>query len=283
MNFTDLCDQHGMDYRVERPGWVNTQCPLCHKRPYLGYNLRGRYANCWSCGRVPMVQVLYFITGLPEAECYRLLGELPRTAEPWEKKVAKGTLVRPQGLGELGTLHKQYLRERRFDPDTTVRRYGISAIGILGGMLKWRIYIPVFYKGEEVSWTTRAIGSMLPKYYSASDDQSAIPIDHLIYGIDECQKVIILVEGPVDVWRIGSGAAALLGQRTSPAQLEQLSRFPVRVVCFDSEPGAQERARKLANDMSVFDGVTHRVELESKDPGEATHEEIKELRREFGL
>ncbi len=54
----------------------------------------------------------------------------------------------------------------------------------------------------------------------------------------------------------------------------------MRVVCFDAESKAQERARRLADDLSPYGGVTTNVVLESgKDPAEASPKEIKQLRK----
>jgi hypothetical protein len=287
MNFTDILTEHRVEYHNQRPGWQNFLCPYCQKDPYMGYNQRGRYVHCWNCGRHPIWETVHIITGLGLQECFKLIDELPREIETWEKARPKGKTTLPPGLDEMGDQHKAYLRTRRFSPPLLRHQYDLRGLGIAAGQLKWRIWIPIYYRSETASWTTRAIGNKEPRYWAATDEQSAIPIENLLYGVDACRSAIILVEGPVDVWAVGPGAAAVMGLRTSPAQLEQISRFPLRVILFDSEDKAQERAAKLAADLSVFPGVTHQVTLENgKDAAECHttemgRSEIQALRKEF--
>lgn len=287
MNITDLLDEYRIPYHSEgrgtRPGWINMRCVFCEKDPYLGYNLAGRYFNCWNCGPKYLPLTIQLLTGLEPAEIYKIIGDLPREHYTWEVKERKNqALQMPDGLN-FGPLHREYLKNRGFDPFAVLVQWKINGIGPHGGNLKWRLFIPVFLRGEMVSWTTRAIGkSQQPRYWSATDEQSILPITSLIYGVDACRNAIILCEGPIDAWAIGSGAAALCGLRVSPAQMDQLSKFPVRVVCFDSEPVAQERAKKLCEDLSIFEGRTVNITLESgKDAAAAKKEEILALREDY--
>ena len=92
---------------------------------------------------------------------------------------------------------------------------------------------------------------------------------------------MVVVEGPFDAMRIGPGAVAVMGTGWSRAQLLAISKFPVRAVVFDSEPEAQERARRLCHDLSVFEGKTSRIQLDAADPGSASKAEITRLRKYF--
>ena len=73
--------------------------------------------------------------------------------------------------------------------------------------------------------------------------------------------------GTVDVHRLGNltitGAQSVagghilldggtLGVGYSRAQLLRISKYPLRAVCFDSEPAAQERARQLCEELGDF-------------------------------
>jgi DNA primase len=96
------------------------------------------------------------------------------------------------------------------------------------------------------------------------------------------RHAVIVCEGPIDAWTIGPGAVATCGLGYTRSQLMELSQFPVRVVCFDREPAAQKRARRLARQLQVFPGETHVVELETgKDANECQRNEIMELRKQF--
>ncbi len=72
-----------------------------------------------------------------------------------------------------------------------------------------------------------------------------------------------------------------MGVVYSQEQLILMSKFPVRVIAFDSEPEAQRRADKLCRELAGFGGKTLRVELKADDPGSATDKEIKQLRGKF--
>lgn len=150
-------------------------------------------------------------------------------------------------------------------------------------ILSWRIYIPILWKGRRVSWTSRAIGNVSQRYYSASADQEEINHKHLVYGMDFCRSSIVIVEGPADVWAIGPGAGALFGTAFTPAQIRKLIDIPYRYICFDSSPDAQREATKLAEALSVFPGVTENLLLDAKDPGEASSKELNSIRRHAKL
>jgi hypothetical protein len=288
MDFRELLERHRIVFhdsgKMTRPGWLNFACPYCRRDPYMGYNLRGRYVHCWSCGRHALWHALHRLTGLPEKECVLLVCELPREAERWEGWVRhQGVLKLPMGSGPLQPVHSKYLSDRGFDAKVLIQRYSLLATGMISDVgYRWRIVIPVFCKGEMVSWTTRAIGDVEVRYRAAEDERSRIPIENLIYNVDTCTNAIVLVEGPADVWAGGDGFGALFGMRASPAQLEQLSRFAVRVVCFDNEDQAQERATVLCRDLAPLGGKTVRVRLGSgKDLAEARDHEIETLRRKY--
>ena len=72
---------------------------------------------------------------------------------------------------------------------------------------------------------------------------------------------------------------AVFGLNVSDSQTEMLSRISRRVVCFDSEPVAQRAAKKLAKNLLCFPGRTELVQLDSPDPGSATEEEVRKLRK----
>lgn len=289
MEFTELLTQfrvlHHASGSKTREGWVNFRCPFCGKDPYMGYNVRGRYVNCWSCGKHDLYHTIQLLTQALPADCHRFIAELPIWLSALEPLVPRGFIERPWGAGPLAYAygHRDYLIKRGFDPDVISSLWDVEAIGQCGeSLLRWRLFIPICLRGEIVSWTTRAVGNKEPRYLSAKDNQSAIPIEQLVYGIDYVRGTAIICEGPLDAWAIGPGAVALCGLRTSPSQLEQLSRIPRRVVCFDAEPVAQTRARKLMADLSVFDGETINLCLETgKDPAEASKEEIRLIRRKY--
>ena len=102
-----------------------------------------------------------------------------------------------------------------------------------------------------------------------------------MYGEDYARHSITIQEGPTDAWNTGPGAVATLGTGYSEAQVNRMVKYPIRAVCFDNNPIAQKRARKLCNDLAVFPGVTSNIKLNSEDAGSATKKEIYKIRKEF--
>jgi DNA primase len=172
---------------------------------------------------------------------------------------------------------------RGFDPGKVIETWGVRGIGITAA-LSWRLWIPIHYKGEVVSWTTRGLGSGRSRYMTAKPSQEKMHHKELLYGEDYCDphRGVIVHEGPIDVWATGEGSVATMGLTYTKAQVLRLAKYPVRAVCFDAEPAASRRASQLATALADFPGTTHIVHLESgKDPAEITFLEREQLRRKF--
>ena len=164
-----------------------------------------------------------------------------------------------------------------------MRLWDIKATGNMG-QFAWRIFIPIMLNGKQVSWTTRAIGSSLPRYKSAKPKEEIVEHKHLLYGEDCVRHSVIVVEGPLDAWAIGPGAVALMGLSYTAEQVTRIAKYPIRTVCFDREPKAQIVADKLAGELSCFPGETQSVGLVTgDDPATADVEEVRELRKKFLL
>ena len=246
----------------------------------MGFNLESKYVHCWACGSHGLVQTLSEILNISYGKCKELLDSI--ITERIEKQEHKGKLVLPSGIGKLRNAHRNYLEQRRFDPDTLQKIWNIKGIG-QAGAYSWRIFIPITFEGKVVSWTTRSISRnpKVKRYITASKFQSSMPVKSILYGEEYVKHVIFINEGPTDVWNIGKGAVATLGTSYTQIQVNRMAQYPVRVICFDSEYMAQKRAKKLCDDISVFPGDTYNVVLDAKDPGSASKKEINRLRKEF--
>jgi DNA primase len=108
-----------------------------------------------------------------------------------------------------------------------------------------------------------------------------MPHKSLLYGEDLARKTIIINEGPTDAWAIGPGAVATLGTSYSLSQVSKMVEFEKRIVCFDNEPAAQARARKLCADLSAFPGSTENCILDADDAASASRKELKLLRQTY--
>lgn len=288
MNIIDLLNEFRIDHRTEghehcRSGWVQVDCPFCSPgsgRFRLGINITYMYANCWTCGARSLQAVLKSMLGAKWPDAKGLVqGLRPERRE--ERPAHSGKYTEPKGVTGLLTPHKVYLRRRGFDPTDLERLWHIRSIGI-AVELSWRIFIPIIRHGQAVSWTTRTIGKGAHgKYISAKPEQETVPHKHVLYGEDYCRHGIVVCEGPIDVWAVGPGAVATFGIDNLSEQVERISRYPVRAICYDNEKDAQRRAQELANRLSVLPGDTYNIVLDSKDPGEAQQKEIRRIRKEI--
>lgn len=273
---------HGSHHHVTE-GWVGIDCPFCSPgsgRARLGIHLGGLHANCWQCGVVSLTEALVTATNRSYHAVRRLLGGVPH--ERLEKAyAARGKLVLPKGIGDLHPAHIRYLRGRGLDPDYVARVWGVRGIGQAAPRLRWRLFVPITFRGDVVSWTTRAIGGEGPRYVSAQPNEEALPHKTLLFGHDLARHAVIICEGPFDAVRVGPGAVALFGLSYTRPQVARLAQFPVRAVCLDSSFEAQAVARKLCRDLLPFPGATYRVELDAADPGSASDKEVRALRRRF--
>lgn len=287
MRFEDILTENGIEvapdnHEHKRAGWVNFDCPYCavYKHYRMGYNTRGHYLNCWACGRHGIAETLRELLGDKYRSIVGNLNDLE--VSPREEKAPRGKLVVPKNIAPLGHAHCEYLRNRGFNPKKLHKLWEIKGIG-LSSSLAWRIFIPIFHKGVMVSWTTRSIVDRhKDRYISAGSNEEAVNHKELLYGEDYCRMSVLVVEGPTDVWRIGPGSVCTFGTTFSMAQVAHISRYPRRAICFDRESTAEKRARELSDRLSVLPGETYLVTLETgKDPGEASQEEIMEIRKRF--
>jgi hypothetical protein len=285
MKFEEILRQHNVPlapagHRHGSDGWVNFDCPHCGRgtrKFHMGYNVAYGYLNCRRCGRHPTTPTVALACGLAAGAAAALIRGVPRITAPHVRPV--GRLALPPGIGELQFPHRAYLRKRGFNDREVEKLWGVRGIGI-AARLPWRIWIPIYQHGEMVSWTTRAITDAVERrYMGAGQAEEAVPAKEVLYGSDYCQHGCIIHEGPTDVWATGPGAVCTLGTAYSRAQAAAMSRFLIRAICFDNEPEAQRRARRLCDELAVFPGETFNVVLTGKDPASAPRGEIHYLRR----
>lgn len=266
-------------------GWVGAVCPWCDRgagRPGLGFPINGHgRGNCWRCGPHSLYETLVAY-GTEPKRAYELAGGQDRG--PAVSAAPRGKLELPAGVGPLLPVHRNYLAGRGFDPDELVERWGIGGIG-LAVHFAFSVYIPIYQDGEQVSWNTRVASDAVPhtqRYRGARRDQEAVPRGEVLYGEEYCRHGVVVHEGPTDVFATGPGSVCTAGLGFSRGQVRRLARFPLRAICFDAEPGAQRRARKLADQLASMPGETFVVQLTTgKDSASADDSEVAELRKRF--
>jgi DNA primase len=292
LNIIDFCREHGIEFREPgqhhhcTDGYINIDCPRCSPgsgKFRLGWNVRGGFFHCWSCGKLSTISIWAELSGRSYKQVRQLFKDSATDDVSYEPPRPPGKLKLPRGIKHLQGPHIKYLTKRGFSSlqIADLQTYWkIQGIDWHNPALAWRIFIPVIIDGETISWTTRAIGDSNPRrYITARDDQQKFSIKDVLYGVDYCQHSIVVVEGPIDVWKIGPGAVALMGLDYSQSQLYEISRFRNRYICLDSTNEAQDVARRLCNEIKSFPGNTFNIRLRTgKDPGECSDEELKKIR-----
>lgn len=282
-----LLDTFGVESRAEghhhcRPGWIQIDCPFCGQGSdgfHMGWNLHFNYVNCWRCGKHSVIETLAKLSGLSFAECKTAVSQLETKAIPKAERPT-GKLVLPKGRRPLEKAHITYLRRRGFDPDELVRLWGLEGIGI-ASRLQWRIFIPIHLRSEIVSWTTRSIGEQGLRYVSASPHEESVAHKSLLYGEQYCRHKIVVVEGCPDTWTIGPGCVGTCGIGFSIRQVQRIAKYPVRAICFNSEPIAQQRAHELCALLEPYPGETFNVVLDGNDANTSSKKDIRRIRKHF--
>ena len=288
-NMVDLLNHFRVEYLTEgdrhcRPGWVQLRCPWCQSdKWHLGICIANNFANCYACGP-------HWLGGLnqpglwcsEERSAFNYVKGMPQT-RPIDTQESTGRYKEPKGVKSNPThYHIDYLKQRGFDLAGVSKNVAYQVHRDCPLILSHRIFIPIFLDERPVSWTTRSIATDDPcPYMSAKKIHERVPGKSILYGEQYAGDNVIVHEGPFDVWTTGPGTLGTLGIGYTPSQMVRLTRYRKRYIAFDSEPAAQERAKKLVAELSIFPGETYRVELDTgKDSNSATKREVRDrLRR----
>lgn len=275
-------------------GNVGIQCfnPMCDDTSnHLGVRLEDGVYSCWKCGA--------------KGDAIGLIMELERCGFPQAKdtlrQYSSGVVTQPRGPEVVGEfmlpkfcteaptgIHKKYIHGRGYQWEALVAQYGLRFTGAISYLdaghkrihYRWRIIIPIYIDGVMVSFTSRDITGLSDAKYKAAPDEIAIrPGADVVYNLDNAGDRIALVEGPMDVWRIGPGAVAMLGTKFTEEQLVLIaSRRPSRVyVVYDS--GAVDIAEDLGTRMARLVPRVDYLWLDDGDPDTMKPADLAHLRR----
>ncbi len=276
-------------------GWIGIQCPF----PFCGdtsYHLGiapWKLYTCWRCGSkgdmISLIQVLDdcgFKKAVNTLELFQDYS-IKELKQEVRKKYHDVDFLPGSTDGKIyDSLYGGYLHRRGFNI-SVIDKYGLYATGNLGEY-KFRIIIPVYLDRRVVNFTARDVtGQAKVKYKHCPNDRAIIPMKQLFYNVDNIRRDrIIIVEGPLDVWKIGDGAIASMGIETSTSQVFFLKNL-VRdkglkkiFVMFDAEELAQKKAIDLGFKISSF-CECEIITLPKADPGAMSDQEGADLRRDI--
>lgn len=171
MSLPQLFNKYNIDYQSDgaksTKGFVNVRdCPFCNSHKYhLGFSLNGKAANCWQCSNKNVVDAMSKVLGVSKQESFDLLSKY---ADGFgEKNTTNKTtrqtkpFKRPSGITELTKLHKRYLASRNFDWRYIQNMWGVKGTSFTSRLdktsHKYRLYIPFYWNGQEVTFQTRDV------------------------------------------------------------------------------------------------------------------------------
>jgi len=298
MGIEKLLQDYGIPYVTESDhhhasaGWINIHCPFCagSRNFHLGINLyQPTVSHCWRCGGHSTASALSRILNISTEKAKNLIREyvgatvtIRKKAE--EPRVSIFPIKFPQPYFEhLNEAGKRYLERRGFDPEKLEKKWRLKQTGPVSFLDKIaygnRIIIPIRWGGELVSFQTRDITEKSDKRYLACPmRREAIHHKHIVYGKEkEWSKypALIVVEGVVDVWKLGTCAVATFGTSFTMEQVLALVKIHDRFfIVYDNEPQAQQQARKLAVKLKARRKKVF-IETVDTDPGDMKIEDAR--------
>jgi hypothetical protein len=190
--------------------------------------------------------------------------------------------VWPLNRVEPDHIARVYLRGRRFDPDWLAEQFRVGFLlhpAPRLWYLKDRIIIPVFFDNKLVGWQARLAREPKDKQELKYISMNNLPRGRILYNFDQARlyPFVVVVEGPMDVWRFGPEAVALLGQ-IAGAQTNLLTIYWKTVIIMLDEDAKKNSADLLAILRQSLPGRVVEVHLPpARDPG--AFESTLELRQ----
>ena len=279
--------------------WTNVNCPFCTNPIDThfngGFNIINPRYNCWRCGGHSWFDALSKLLNIPVEQVNSFVQAYSYISkEKEEKKIAQAEHLDSPGY-RLEEFEKEYLINRGFNIEYLQSKFHLRGGGKTGDW-SYRILIPIYYKNVLVSWTGRSTLDKetlklldIPRYKNLSVEQSVINPKEICFNLDNSTKdSVILVEGPMDVMKMGDNTICSLGTGVTPEQILFLkNRYKKIFIAFDKEPSAQEHGREVGMNLASVGVDVELVNIcepfNRNDPGELTYREVSLIKEELGL
>lgn len=268
-------------------GYITVPCPFCSstKGKYHGaIHIHNNVYKCWKCSGRSLYDFVRTVTG---QNWYVLQKKYITTLTPYrtipEEKERPSQIVLPPATGELNERAIKYLEKRGFDPYKIGSDYDLKSTNHLGPY-NFRIIIPIYFQGEMVSYTSRDYTNRSDiRYLSCKTGHELIDHKTIVYGYDSVPDGhVIVVEGPIDKWKMGINSVSTFGISFKNEQVNILNSFKNVSILYDNEYAAQKQAEKLGN---LLSGLGTSVDIitisDAKDPGALPLDEAESLAKEI--
>jgi len=305
MDIKKFFEDNNIEYWVEGKnvsiGWININCLFCDDPSnHLGINPEDFKVNCWRCGRHSFEKIIMNIVGCDFETAKEIKKKIKKSTNPGvedykppfgngaSSQESKRRVILPQGIEKkFPEPHLEYLRNRGFsNPYKIIKKYKLSSTYTIGEY-KFRIIIPIYMNKKLVCFTSRDITDQQKlRYKTASNEESIIRAKRTIYNYDTIITGgdIIIVEGPVDVWKMGDFTVSILGIQHTLHQIDLLVKKNLRNVFILFDKGKKEKiaAYKFAKVLSPLVKNVEVVTLKNvSDPGKLTIIEAKYIKKQL--
>jgi DNA primase len=217
---------------------------------------------------------LQYKTTLTEQD-YRLLDKI----EPKDRPVI---LKLPNHTSPLNNQARRYIEKRDLDVEEMVSLYNLQSTNFLG-TYNFRIIIPIYFKNQLVSYTSRDYtGKAALRYFSCKAEDEIMNHKDLLYGYDLVPSDhVIACEGPFDKFKLGVNAVATFGTGFKTAQIGLLATFKKIMLLYDAEEDARRKCDILGNQLAGLGCEVDCIYLKEGDPGSLKRDEARQLVKEI--
>ena len=277
-------------------GWISITCLFCSDTSnHLGINLESNTISCWKCNVTgTVIKLIMKIERCSFSDAILASRNFTHTLTSINQN---GYLIPKiytqdfnfqsvsQSSSEALQIHTDFLKQRRYDPETVTKKYKLHFCGPAHRKYPSKLVIPYLLNYKPVTFQVRDCTGLAESPYKACPkNKSIVQVKHTLYNIDNARKdTVIVVEGIFDTWRIGDGAVATSGTKYTSDQVLMLRNFRRVFVIFDDEPEAENLGRSLCKELSAA-GVEHteQVMLDGgKDPDDLSEQDVKCLKKEL--
>ena len=279
-------------------------CPWCNDtrhRLYINHRwFENRFmANCFNetactkgeAGKSRLDQLHVWLFGTTE--------KLSLTVKQVKHSVAEAILQRefrpPDaciGLSALPEDHEavKYIQERGYNHSLLEKYLGIGWITEQGlPSLRERIYIPIYQFGKLMGFQARVIKSDPAREKQKYINPVGMRKSTLLYNIDNAinQSLVVVCEGPADVWSVGPASVAIFGSDCSHTQLSLIGKhFNGKPIAVALDADASEKADQLVVKIqqAVPRSFVTKINMTGdEDPGSLKGELWRRLQNNFNL
>ena len=267
VDYESICKQLDIPYwtsgKNNVEGCLTIHCPCCPDNdpdPSRHGNLNpadGSY-SCWRCkGSHPSVVIARaaHISVQDASDLIRKYTTGVASVKREEVKMAN-SITLPGSYTPLD-IHRNYLESRGFDVGELKFYHGIKFTGMMekweGMNWQFRVIIPVFDRQNRlVSFQGRDVTGKQDRYLFPPKEKQVRDCKTLLYGAELCGKKdsLLVVEGVMDAWKLGSGAVCTFGSSVTQEQVLEMSHWRRVFLAFDNEPAAVHHARDVAKQLS---------------------------------